>query len=125
MISVFMLALLLVACGGGNDADDNTGTTDEGTEQPDEGGTDEGADEGTDATSYDADAADSSFQQSCASCHGGNLEGVSGPPLNDIGASLSQDEILDAIENGRTGMPPGLLTGDEADNVAAWLADKK
>lgn len=131
MFSMFALALLLVACGGNDDTDTNTGTDDGGTtEQTDEGATDkdegtDGADGDTDATSYDADAAESSYQQSCASCHGGDLEGISGPELTKIGASLSEDEILDAILNGRTGMPPGMLQGDEAENVAAWLADKK
>lgn len=135
MLSVFALALLLVACGGNDDTDTNTGTDDGGTtEQTDDGATDtdggtdddDGAADGdTEATSYDADAADSSYQQSCASCHGGDLEGLSGPELTNIGASLSEDEILDAILNGRTGMPPGMLQGDEAENVAAWLADKK
>lgn len=129
MLSVFLLALMLAACGGNdNDADTNTGNNDGGTtEQTDDGSSDadQGSDEGAaDATSYDAEAAQSSYQ-SCAGCHGGNLEGGSGPKLSDVGSRLSKDEILDAIVNGRTGMPPGLLKGDEAENVAAWLADQK
>lgn len=127
-LSVLALALLLVACGGNdNDTDTNTGTDDNNkTEQTDEGtaGTDEQADEGASEASYDADAAKASYQ-TCAGCHGGNLEGGSGPALSDVGSRLSKEEILDIIENGRPGMPPGLLKGDEAENVAAWLADQK
>lgn len=132
MLSVFALALLLAACGGNdNDSDTNTGTNDNKTEQTDEGTTetDEQANEQTDESaadaSYDADAAKASYQSSCAGCHGGNLEGGAGPALSDVGSRLSKDEILDIIKNGRPGMPAGLLQGDEAENVAAWLADQK
>jgi len=131
LLSVFALALLLAACGGNdNDSDTNTGTNDNKTEQTDEGTTetDEQANEQTDESaadaSYDADAAKASYQ-SCAGCHGGNLEGGAGPALSDVGSRLSKDEILDIIKNGRPGMPAGLLQGDEAENVAAWLADQK
>lgn len=128
LISVFALSLLLVACGGNdNDTDTNTGTDDNNTTgQTDEGttGTDEQADENASKASYDADAAQASYQ-SCVGCHGGNLEGGSGPALSDVGSRLSKEEILDAIENGRPGMPPGIISGDEAENVAAWLADQK
>lgn len=135
MLSVFALALVLVACGGGDDADTDTDTgADDATEQTDDGavtepdeGTDEGSegDAGGETASVDVEAAEASYQQSCSSCHGGNLEGGGGPALDAIGATLSEDEILDAIENGRPGMPPGMLQGDEAQNVAAWLAEKQ
>jgi cytochrome c551 len=45
--------------------------------------------------------------------------------LSDIGSRLSQEEILNVIENGKNTMPPGLSKGDEAAALAAWLADKK
>lgn len=128
LISVFALALLLVACGGNdNDTDTNTGTDDSNTtEQTDEAadGTDEQTDENASEASYDADKAKAAYQ-SCAGCHGGNLEGGSGPALNDVGSRLSKEEILDIIVNGRPGMPGGIIEGDEAENVAAWLADQK
>lgn len=127
LLSVFALALLLVACGGNdNESDTNTGTDDNKTEQTDEGTTktDEQADENASNASYDADAAKASYQ-SCSGCHGGNLEGGAGPALSDVGARLSKEEILNVIKNGRPGMPAGLLQGDEAENVAAWLADQK
>ena len=60
------------------------------------------------------------------SCHGQNLEGQGNfPALNDVGSRLSQDEILDVIENGRGAMPGGIISGDDAQAVAEWLAAKK
>ena len=65
--------------------------------------------------------------QSCASCHGGNLQGRgNNPNLNEVGSRLSEAEILDIIENGKgKGMPPGLLKGEDAEKAAAWLAEQK
>ena len=62
---------------------------------------------------------------SCLNCHGQNLEGLSGPRLDKIGDTLSKEDILDAIENGRRGMPKGLLKGEEAEKVAQWLSELK
>ncbi len=105
LAAIFGATLVLGACGGGNDAGSDDGATGDDT-----------------ASAVDAEAV---FQQSCASCHGGNLEGASGPALDSIGADLSEGEIHDIIENGQGGMPGGLIEGDDADAVAAWLADMK
>ncbi|MDN4526756.1 c-type cytochrome [Fictibacillus fluitans] len=75
--------------------------------------------------SVDSAAAEKSFKQNCASCHGNNLEGGTGPALKQIGKEHSKDEIMKQIKNGGGGMPAGLINGDEAENVAAWLASKK
>lgn len=103
LAAVFGTALVLGACGGGDDdkTDDNANGGD---------------------SSVDAEAV---VQDSCVSCHGGNLEGGSAPAIDKIGAKLSKDEILDVIENGQGGMPGGIIKGDEADAVASYLADKK
>lgn len=96
------LAIGLAACGGGGDNNNNEGggeTTSAGAEQI--------------------------FAQNCSSCHGENLEGRNGPALNKIGAQLSKDEILDVIKNGRPGMPANIISGDDADQVATWLSEKK
>lgn len=74
---------------------------------------------------YDAAAAETSYKNTCASCHGQNLEGVVGPNLAKIGTKYSKEQILDIIVKGKGGMPPGLLAGNDADAVASWLADKK
>ncbi|TQR17618.1 cytochrome c551 [Psychrobacillus soli] len=107
---IFGAGLMLAACGGGNDkATETDTTTDKGTT--------------TETTSVDAEKIVSA---KCISCHGGNLEGQgSFPALNDVGSRLSEDEILNVIENGRGAMPGGLVTGEEAQEVAAWLAAKK
>jgi mono/diheme cytochrome c family protein len=68
------------------------------------------------------------FQSTCASCHtlkAVNAHGVTGPNLDEIGA-VSEKRILLAIKNGGTGqrrMPANLVAGEDAENVAAYVAD--
>ena len=103
LATLFGAALVLGACGGGGD--------DKASDSADSGG--------------DVDA-DKVYQANCATCHGGNLEGGAGPELDMIGSTLSEDEIHDIIENGKSGgMPAGLIKGEELDAVASWLAAKK
>lgn len=109
LASLFGAALILGACGGGNDnaADNNDGATDGGT-----------ATEGVDAEKV--------VQTSCVSCHGQNLEGAgSTPGLDDVGSRLSEEEIHTIIVEGKGAMPGGLIKGEEADAVAKYLAEKK
>lgn len=104
LAAIFGATLILGACGGGDD-------------KVDEGAAPEGETSTVDA--------ESTFQSSCVTCHGGNLEGGSGPALDKIGADLSESEIHDVIINGQGGMPGGIIKGEEADAVAKWLAEKK
>jgi mono/diheme cytochrome c family protein len=68
------------------------------------------------------------FIQTCKSCH--TLEavqahGVTGPNLDDLGG-LDKQRVLNAIKTGGTGtgrMPPGLLSGSDAQAVATYVAD--
>ncbi|MCY8939424.1 c-type cytochrome [Peribacillus frigoritolerans] len=62
---------------------------------------------------------------SCISCHGENLQGGAGPALNKIGAKYSQNDIEDIINNGKNGMPAGVISNEEAAIVAEWLSQKK
>ncbi|MFE8696530.1 cytochrome c551 [Cytobacillus sp. FJAT-53684] len=101
------LVLALAACGGGDDAKE----TDSGTT----GG----------ETTASAGDAEKLFNQKCSSCHGGNLEGGVGPALDKAGATHSKEDIETIIANGQGAMPAGLLSGDEASQVAEWLAAKK
>lgn len=96
------LSIILAACGGGNaDKENNNG----------------------EATAVDAEAL---VNKSCISCHGDNLEGRgNAPALADVGSRLSEEEILEAIENGRPGMPAGIYKGEDAEAIAKWLAEKK
>ncbi|MFC0190476.1 c-type cytochrome [Fictibacillus aquaticus] len=73
----------------------------------------------------DSAGAEAIYKQNCASCHGQNLEGSSGPALKEVGKEYSKDEILEQIKDGGGGMPAGLIGGKEAENVASWLSDKK
>jgi mono/diheme cytochrome c family protein len=67
------------------------------------------------------------FIQTCASCHNldaVNARGVTGPDLDELGG-LDPQRVLNAIERGGTGqgrMPPGLLQGEEARDVARYVS---
>ncbi len=109
-LATFMLgsALVLGACGGddGDNAKNNGGTNEE--------------------SGASVDSSEQVAQQRCATCHGGNLQGMGNTPaLNDVGSRYSEEEILDIILNGKGNMPPGLVQGEEAEALAAWLAEKK
>jgi len=65
------------------------------------------------------------FDQKCSSCHGENLQGGMGPDLTKVGSRYTKDEIRDIIKNGKGAMPPNVVEGDDADEVADWLAAKK
>ncbi|MGG2056395.1 cytochrome c551 [Lysinibacillus pakistanensis] len=98
---VFGSAIFLAACGGGK-------TTNEGTK-----------------TSVTPDG-EAIAMKSCITCHGGELQGQNNAPaIKDVGARLSETEILDIIENGKGSMPPGIVKGEDAKAVAKWLATQK
>lgn len=86
-------------------------------------GKDTGKDTGTDTATNDAGA--KIFDQKCSSCHGGDLTGGMGPNLTKVGSKYSKDEILNIINNGRGQMPAKVVTGNDAEQVAEWLAAKK
>lgn len=78
---------------------------------------------GAPTANIDAEAV---FKQNCASCHGQNLEGIAGPNLTKIGATLSAEDIAKIIKEGKGGMPPGLLKKQpEIQAVAQWLSEHK
>ncbi|MGE5704223.1 MAG: cytochrome c551 [Clostridia bacterium] len=115
------LALSLSACGGGQTAQppaEQKPAEQPATQQPATGGA-------TSPSNVDAAKAEATFKNTCSSCHGQNLEGVVGPNLQKIGATLTKEQIEDVLKNGKGSMPPNLVSGDEADNLAAWLAEKK
>jgi len=67
------------------------------------------------------------FIQTCKSCHtlgAVNAHGVTGPNLDEL-APLDKQRVLNAIKRGGTGtgrMPSGLLAGQDADAVAAYVS---
>ena len=109
MALLFGTTLVLSACGA-----------DENVEPP--------ADVPVETPGADEEAVDAEqvVNRACISCHGANLEGVGNfPPLNDVGARLSEEEILDIILNGKGAMPPEIIEGAEAEAVAEWLSNKQ
>lgn len=65
------------------------------------------------------------YSRNCASCHGGDLSGDLAPDLRSIGSNMSVEEIEKVIIDGTGAMPPGILAGDEAREVAEWLSEMK
>lgn len=104
---MFGATLVLGACGGGNDdKNDNANGNGDATATVD---------------------AEKIVNNSCVSCHGGNLEGRgNAPALADVGSRLSEQEIHDIIKNGQGGMPGNLIKDeDELAAVSKWLSEKK
>lgn len=68
------------------------------------------------------------FRQACWTCHtlkAANAHGVTGPNLDEVG-QLSEERVLQAIENGGSGsgrMPPRLFEGEDAEAVAYYLSE--
>ncbi|MFC3210959.1 cytochrome c551 [Planomicrobium okeanokoites] len=107
MALLFGTTLILGACGGGESSE---------SEPPEE--TPAGEESSVDAEQV--------VNQNCISCHGENLEGQGNfPALNDVGSRLSEDEILTVIQEGRGAMPAGIIEGEEAEAVAAWLSEQQ
>src|SRR5947207_7318823 len=67
------------------------------------------------------------FRANCAACHtlaAVNARGVTGPNLDKIG-TMTPSRVLSAIKIGGTGqgrMPAGILSGENAQAVAKWVA---
>ncbi len=80
---------------------------------------------GNEASDQNVSMEEKIYQNNCSSCHGNSLEGGAGPALNEIGSKLDQSEIEGKIKNGGNGMPAGIIQGEDAENVAAWLSQKK
>ena len=67
------------------------------------------------------------FRQTCTSCHtlaAANAHGATGPSLDEIG-EVTPERVESAIRVGGTGqkrMPAGLLEGEDAEDVAAYVS---
>lgn len=66
-------------------------------------------------------------QTSCMGCHGKNMEGIAGPNLQKIGATLDAAAIENVIKNGKNTMPPGMFKGSDEDlkKLAEYMATLK
>ena len=72
----------------------------------------------------DLDKGRQSFQANCRSCHSladANAAGVFGPDLDQLQPDARR--VREQIDSGGGGMPSKLITGDEADLVARYVAE--
>jgi len=60
------------------------------------------------------------FAASCAGCHGLDAAGGVGPAL--VGGTLTVEEVAGVVAAGRGAMPPGIVEGQDAADVAAYVA---
>ena len=60
------------------------------------------------------------FATSCAGCHGVDATGGAGPALR--GSDLTADEVEAVVATGRGAMPAGIESGQDAADVAAYVA---
>jgi cytochrome c551 len=60
------------------------------------------------------------FRTSCAGCHGADATGGIGPSLVDAGLTAGDVEAI--VAAGRGAMPPGIVEGQPAADVAAYVA---
>jgi cytochrome c551 len=69
---------------------------------------------------YDAALAEATNKRSCAGCHGVDLQGAGAYPQPITG--LTKEEVYIAIVEGVGRMPANMVTGEEAENLAVWIA---
>ena len=120
-VTLALVTALLVAGCGGSDPDAaktpaGAQTITNGQPPTDEGGGGEdGGGEG------DVAAGKTAFEGKCQGCHAdGGATAASGPVLKDKG--LKADAIRNQVVNGGGGMPGGLVSGADLDNVVAFVS---
>ncbi|SDO45849.1 c-type cytochrome [Alkalicoccus daliensis] len=113
---LFAATMLLAACGddgGNNEPADNTNNAGGNANE-------EAANNEESGGEVDLANGEELYEGNCASCHGGDLSGGTGPALE----GYSEDEIVSAIQEGPGSMPENLVEGQDAEDVAAWVADQ-
>ena len=100
-----------------------TGTTSEPTSSSTEStGTATGTTTGGSEASFPA-SAKGTFAKTCGGCHtlaDAGTKGAVGPNLDDL--KPDQKTVANQIEHGGGGMPPGLLKGQDLQDVSAYVA---
>lgn len=124
---VIALVAALAAVGAGCGGDDNETTTSTPAETTTQAttSTPDTTSTPTETTATtevegDAVAGKTTFETTCQGCHpAGGTEAGAGPVL--AGAGLTAAAIETQIKNGRGAMPGGLVSGDDLDNVTAFV----
>src|SRR4051812_23141442 len=75
-------------------------------------------------SSKEATDGESIYGMKCAACHGGNLKGAVGPPVENMGSKYSESELTKLINEGTEKMPGQHLTDEESKTVVEWLIKK-
>ncbi|GAK00631.1 MULTISPECIES: cytochrome c [unclassified Geomicrobium] len=90
----------------------------------DSGGPSSASEEGEDGEGSEGETVDSGegaslYEENCLSCHGQDMQGESGPGI----AGMGEDEVINAIAEGPGSMPENLVEGEDAEAVAAYVAE--
>ncbi len=91
---------------------------------PEGGGSETGGGEGGGGggeAAGDAAAGEQVFAANCTGCHLNNGQDAGGVGPQLAGAGLDVETIKTTVQNGRGAMPPGLVSGEDLDNVAAYV----
>lgn len=121
VLSVAVLSLALVACGGGDSGDSGGG---------DENGTTNGTEQAEQAEqSVELDPQAIFLEKGCAECHGEQGEGVGGEPETvAAGTNMVINQFMVRIRKGRGAAMPGYteeqVTDEQLQALFEWLRAK-
>jgi cytochrome c551 len=76
---------------------------------------------GGEAPAGDAAAGETFFAATCTGCHMNNGMDAGGVGPQLAGQGLDEALVRTTVENGRGAMPPGLASGEDLDNVVAYV----
>jgi mono/diheme cytochrome c family protein len=105
------------------------GEAEEGPSAEAEGGGGEAGGEGEEggAVGGNAESGAAVFAENCSTCHGATGHGGNGgPDLTTMPLAQTEEGAIQQVTNGGGGMPPfaGVLSEEEIENVAAYVADE-
>lgn len=64
------------------------------------------------------------YKESCAACHGEELQGAVGPTVANMKSKYSEEEVLKIINEGTNKMPGNLLDKEKSEIVTKWLMEQ-
>jgi mono/diheme cytochrome c family protein len=108
-------------------AEEEGGATEEGSEGGEEGAESEGEGGATAGGGGEPEAGALVFSENCSICHGATGHGGNGgPDLTTMPLAQTESGAIQQVTNGGGGMPPfgGVLSEEEIENVAAYVADE-